>query len=220
MVIKALEIVEPSKPRVLTSSSPAIELPLSHLDIPRRDNGNDHRIIATHPERIVQNEGLLMPRENVELFLPSRLGFEKIARNAAGALATEMGFSPDRIEDLKTAVAEACMNAIEHGNLEDRATSVNVLLSASQDHIEVRIEDRGRQHIPNPLPPPGGVDKSRGWGLFFIQNLMDEVEITKLPEGGNIVKMTIYLGPEEPSDDDFVPDEPSADASEWIEQNE
>jgi serine/threonine-protein kinase RsbW len=147
------------------------------------------------------------------------LGFEKIARNAAGALATEMGFSTDRIEDLKTAVAEACMNAIEHGNLEDRATSVNVLLSASQDHIEVRVEDRGRQNIPNPLPPPGGVDKSRGWGMFFIQNLMDEVEITKLPEGGNIVKMTIYLGTEDASDDE-VTDEPSADASEWIEQNE
>lgn len=220
MVIRALEVVEPSKPKVLTSSSPSVELPMLHLDIPQRDNGSDHRIISTHPERIAQNEGLLMPRENVELFIPSRLGFEKIARNAASALATEMGFSPDRIEDLKTAVSEACMNAIEHGNLEDRATSVNVLLSASPDHLEVRVEDRGRQYIPNPLPPPGGVDKSRGWGMFFIQNLMDEVEITKLPEGGNIVKMTIYLGMEEPTDNDTVADEPSADASEWIEQNE
>jgi len=26
-----------------------------------------------------------------------------------------MGFSEDRIEDLKTAVAEACINAMEHG---------------------------------------------------------------------------------------------------------
>ncbi|MEE9213674.1 MAG: ATP-binding protein, partial [Thermodesulfobacteriota bacterium] len=31
-------------------------------------------------------------------------------------LAKEIGFSDDRIEDLKTAVSEACLNAIEHGN--------------------------------------------------------------------------------------------------------
>lgn len=142
-------------------------------------------------------EGYPMPRENVEVFLPSTLGYEKVARDAAEAIAREMGFSEDRIDDLKTAVAEACMNAIEHGNLEDRSTSVTVLLSAAANHLEVRVEDRGRKSIPNPLPTPGGADKTRGWGMFFIQNLMDEVEITELPEGGNLVKMTIYLGKDE-----------------------
>jgi serine phosphatase RsbU (regulator of sigma subunit)/anti-sigma regulatory factor (Ser/Thr protein kinase) len=149
-----------------------------------------------------QREGYQMPRENVEVFLPSTLGYEKVARDAAEAIAREMGFSDDRIDDLKTAVAEACMNAIEHGNLEDRSTSVTVLLSAAADSLEVRVEDRGRQIIPNPLPAPGGEDKSRGWGMFFIQNLMDEVEITELPEGGNLVKMTIYLGTDKEDEDE------------------
>jgi serine/threonine-protein kinase RsbW len=47
--------------------------------------------------------------EQVEIFLPSTLGYEKVARSAAEAVASEMGFSEDRIEDLKTAIAEACM---------------------------------------------------------------------------------------------------------------
>ncbi|RPJ01442.1 MAG: ATP-binding protein, partial [Chloroflexi bacterium] len=46
--------------------------------------------------------------ELVELHLPSVLGYEKVARSAAEAIALRMEFSSDRIEDLKTAVAEAC----------------------------------------------------------------------------------------------------------------
>src|SRR2546423_15677035 len=81
--------------------------------------------------------------EQVEIFLPSTLGYEKVARNAAEADAEEMGFSPDRIEDLKTAIAEACMNAIEHGNQEDQTTSVTVLLTAAQQQLEIKVADEG-----------------------------------------------------------------------------
>jgi serine/threonine-protein kinase RsbW len=52
---------------------------------------------------------------NVEVRLPSRLGYEKGAMSTAASVAKLMGFREDRIEDLKTAVAEACINAIEHG---------------------------------------------------------------------------------------------------------
>src|SRR5579872_7315983 len=76
--------------------------------------------------------------ERVEIFLPSTLGYEKVARSAAEAVAQEMGFSDDRIEDLKTAVAEACMNAIEHGNQGSQTAAVTVLLTAANEQLEVR----------------------------------------------------------------------------------
>ena len=38
----------------------------------------------------------------VEVRLPSRLGFEKVAMSTAAGMAKLMGFSEDRIEDLKT----------------------------------------------------------------------------------------------------------------------
>ena len=49
---------------------------------------------------------------SVEVRLPSRMGFEKVAMSTAASVAKLMGFREDRIEDLKTAVAEACINAI------------------------------------------------------------------------------------------------------------
>src|SRR5258708_36594446 len=111
--------------------------------------------------------------EQVEIFLPSTLGYEKVARNAAEAVAEEMGFSPDRIEDLKTAIAEACMNAIEHGNQEDKTTSVTVLLTAGDEHLEIKVADEGLTPMPAELPEPGRIGEddegSRGWGMFFIK---------------------------------------------------
>jgi len=136
--------------------------------------------------------------EQVEIFLPSTLGYEKVARSAVEALAADMGFSHDRIEDLKTAVAEACMNAIEHGNLESKTASVSVLLTATPKHLEVQVSDEGVQPMPDQLPEPGRYGEEgeiRGFGMFFIENLVDEVEVTRLPEGGNMVRMVIYLTP-------------------------
>ena len=48
----------------------------------------------------------------VELHLPSRLGYEKVAMDAAASLARRMGFSADRVDALRTALAEAITNAI------------------------------------------------------------------------------------------------------------
>ena len=72
----------------------------------------------------------------VEVKLPSRMGFEKVAMSTASAVARLMGFRDDRIEDLKTAVAEACINAIEHGNRLNEQLSIGVVLSAGEDRSE------------------------------------------------------------------------------------
>src|SRR5665213_4083808 len=80
---------------------------------------------------------------SIELRLPSRLGFEKIAMNTAASAGRIMGFPEDRIEDLKTAISEACINAIEHGNKMDESLIVKVTLSMTPDSLEVRILDTG-----------------------------------------------------------------------------
>ena len=166
------------------------------------------------------DEEYIMPRENVEIFIPSILGFEKVARSAAEALARQMGLEAEKIEDVKTAVAEAVMNAIEHGNLEDKATSVTVMFSASDDHLEIRVQDRGRQIVPNPLPVPGSGDSSRGWGIFFMQSLMDEFEISRSPEG-NEIRMTIFVNKEESEGESSDENEATpSDSDEWVDQGE
>jgi serine/threonine-protein kinase RsbW len=136
--------------------------------------------------------------EQVELFLPSTPGYEKVARNAAQAVAEKMGFSSDRTEDVMTAVAEACLNAMEHGNHFDQRASVAILLTVSSAELEVRVADHGFTQLSNELPTAGRMDDEgyvRGLGMYFISELVDELEVSQLPEGGNQVRMVIHLLP-------------------------
>jgi serine/threonine-protein kinase RsbW len=138
----------------------------------------------------------------VEVRLPSRLGFEKIAMGTAASVAKLMGFPDDRIEDLKTAVAEACINAIEHANRLDDSLSISVILSASDDSLEVKVVDEGKGVSRRPANPDidrkmHGEEGTRGMGMFLIEALVDEAEWVKGSKGKNsYVRLVIRLGKE------------------------
>ena len=138
-----------------------------------------------------------MADNKVELHIPSVMGYEKIAMECAASTAKKMGFTEDRIEDLKTAVAEACLNAIEHGNKMDSSTKVGITLTVEESKLQVSVKDQGKG-IDQILTPSienkvGGKDKPRGWGIFLIKSLVNEVSFEPSPEGGNVTKMIIYL---------------------------
>ncbi len=135
----------------------------------------------------------------VEVRLPSRLGFEKVAMSTAAAVAKLMGFREDRIEDLKTAVAEACINAIEHGNRLNEKLSVGVVLSAGEDALEVKVIDDGKGMTTQPAKPDidrkmHGEEDPRGMGMFLIQALVDEAEWVAGSDGkSSYVRLVIRL---------------------------
>jgi serine/threonine-protein kinase RsbW len=139
----------------------------------------------------------------IELSLPSRLGYERVAMDAASTLAARMGFHGDRVDALKTAVSEAVTNAIEHGNQHNEAMKVVVLLTARESELIVNVMDEGNKRLDQSrihnepvieakyVP---GIDIDRGgWGIWLIRELMDEVEFTTAPSGGNQVRMVIHL---------------------------
>jgi serine/threonine-protein kinase RsbW len=134
----------------------------------------------------------------IELSLPSKLGYEKVAMNTAASVAKLMGFTPDRIEDLKTAVAEACINSIEHGNNLDESLKVGVILSMTDNSLEVKVRDQG--HGPHgEIPKPDidlkmeGEESPRGMGMFLIQALVDEAEWTSSEQNGSCARLVIHL---------------------------
>jgi serine/threonine-protein kinase RsbW len=135
----------------------------------------------------------------VEVRLPSRMGFEKVAMSTASAVAKLMGFPDDRVEDLKTAVAEACINAIEHGNRLNEKLSVGVVLSAGADSLEVKVIDDGKGMRKQPSKPDidrkmHGEEDPRGMGMFLIQALVDEAEWVAGSEGkSSYVRLVIRL---------------------------
>jgi len=138
---------------------------------------------------------------SVHVHLPSELGYEKVAMSTAASMAALMGFSKDRIEDLKTAVAEACINAIEHGNHLNNLLTVGVVLSSTDDQLEVKVIDDGTGIIANPRAPDidrkvHGEEDPRGMGMFLIQALVDEAEWHQGPPGKSFVRLVIKLDKE------------------------
>jgi serine/threonine-protein kinase RsbW len=97
----------------------------------------------------------------------------------------ELGLSEQRLERLKTAVAEATMNAMEHGNRYRSEVSVVIEVLSSDTDLFVRITDQGGSPVPTPdkeVPDLEakleGMQTPRGWGLFLIRNMVDEMHIT------------------------------------------
>ena len=135
----------------------------------------------------------------VEVRLPTKMGYEKVAMSTASAVAKLMGFREDRIEDLKTAIAEACINAIEHGNRLNEKLSVGVVLSAGADQLEVKVIDDGTGIKKVPAKPDidrkmHGEEDPRGMGMFLIQALVDEAEwVTGTDGRSSYVRLVIRL---------------------------
>jgi len=138
---------------------------------------------------------------SVEVRIPSRLGFEKVAMSTAASMAQIMGFSQDRIDDLKTAVAEACINAMEHGNKLKASVPVGVVLSMLPGSLEVKVLDDGTGMKAKPPKPDidrkmTGEEEARGMGMFLIQALVDEVEWVPKLHGQSFVRLVIRLNSE------------------------
>jgi serine phosphatase RsbU (regulator of sigma subunit)/anti-sigma regulatory factor (Ser/Thr protein kinase) len=116
--------------------------------------------------------------------LPSEPGREREAIARVAAAVAALGIAPDRLERLKTAVGEATMNAMEHGNRYEAERPVSIRVSADGARLEVEITDLGGpREIPDPEVPDlaaklAGEQAPRGWGLFLIEQMVDELTTT------------------------------------------
>jgi len=115
----------------------------------------------------------------------SEPGNERLAMDRVAEVVKELGLSKERLERLKTAVAEATMNAMEHGNRYRSEVPVVIEVLSSGVDLSVRIDDRGKSLVPDPdTEVPNletkleGLQTPRGWGLFLIRNMVDEIHIT------------------------------------------
>ena len=139
-------------------------------------------------------------RTLAEFSLSSEPGNERSASEQVTLAVKELNLSAKRLERLKTAVAEATMNAMEHGNKyrPDLPVSVRVLISEAESALSVQITDRGGdQPIPDPEMPDldaklAGQQTPRGWGLFLIEKMVDEVYVTS-DERHHTVELILYL---------------------------
>ncbi len=130
----------------------------------------------------------------VTLALPMVADMEIEASKTATAIAESMRMSPDRIDEVRMAVVEACINALEHSHSSDPEVFVTfeVLGEKDPEKLRITVRDNGVGFAMDAVEEPAIGAKSkaprkRGWGLKIIRGLMDEVEIRSGSEGTTVV---------------------------------
>ena len=141
-------------------------------------------------------------RTLAELSLPSEPGNERQATQEVARAVSGLGLPERTLERLKTAVAEATMNAMEHGNRYDPDVPVKIQVWLLEESLLVRIIDRGGSPPPSPnaTEEPDlqakleGRQTPRGWGLFLIKNMVDEVRVSGNPDHHTVELVMLLKG--------------------------
>jgi serine/threonine-protein kinase RsbW len=122
------------------------------------------------------------------LFLEMDSALDQLAeaRRLVEEVVAGAGLDDERIYNLKVAVSEACANAIEHSSSDSQVT-LCVWLQDERLLIEIRHPGDFR------LASNRANDIHRGLGLPLMVALMDEVKINRLPGGGTLVSLSLFL---------------------------
>ena len=138
-----------------------------------------------------------------EFSVPSEPGNERLSAEMVASVIKDVGLTQQRLERLETAVAEAAMNAMEHGNHYRAELPVLIEVSASDTQLSVKITDEGsgppafHAETPDLEAKLKGMQTPRGWGLFLIKNMVDDMEVTG-DEHHHTVELILHLeGPAE-----------------------
>ncbi|HSB12591.1 MAG TPA: ATP-binding protein [Blastocatellia bacterium] len=154
----------------------------SHLDL-----------IQDHLTRLAL-EGEVRPASEFELVIPVEDEAELIAARTAEQIARAAGFDTESVNQIKTAIIEACINAAEHGDSPDK--KIHQLFAIDEDRLIITVSNKGKTFgwanepsAPSVVQPAKG---TRGRGLQIIRALMDEVKFERTDDGARLV-MIKYL---------------------------
>lgn len=139
----------------------------------------------------------MSPRREVHLTIPIAPEMEMAAMAQVAALGEWMEMGRDKIDEVKMAVAEACINAFEHSQTPDRKVDIEFRIDSEGEvtdrpYLEVDVSDAGRGFDPARLEAPEIAAKlkarrKRGWGIRIIESLMDDVRIESGTRGTRII---------------------------------
>jgi serine/threonine-protein kinase RsbW len=144
-------------------------------------------IKALKAEEIV---GEKLKANEYEMIVPMGDDTELIAAHAIEEIAKRHHFQPKAINQIKTALVEACINATEHSHSPDR--KIYQRFTVEDDRIVITISNRGLRLADKKAVEVSPNEGRRGWGLKLMKSLMDEVKLEQVDDGTRI-SMTKYL---------------------------
>ncbi len=127
-------------------------------------------------EKINENE--------FEMVIPMGEDTELIAAYAVEELARRHSFETKAINQIKTALVEACINATEHSHSPDR--KIYQKFTLEDNKITITISNRGLRFKGKETKEINPEKGRRGWGLKLMRSLMDEVKFEQVDDGTKI----------------------------------
>jgi serine/threonine-protein kinase RsbW len=136
--------------------------------------------------------------DTFKLDLPANLRYLNLVGACIGAILerTEGVHDADSLRySIELAVQETCTNVVEHAYAgQDGRIQVEFTLSHAPRRLTVDVRDKGKPFDPGSVPPPPLDEvQYRGYGLFLMQELMDEIDYHS-DAGGNHWHMVKNLG--------------------------
>jgi anti-sigma regulatory factor (Ser/Thr protein kinase) len=128
------------------------------------------------------------------LTVPSRFEYLATIADFIAETGHDAGYDQDMIFHVQMAVDEACSNVIEHAYQGQNKGDITLSCDCQNQEWAIAIFDTGRSFDPNSVPEPNldaSLDdiKTGGLGLYFMRQLMDEVEFTFDEKTGNKLRM-------------------------------
>lgn len=109
-----------------------------------------------------------------------------LARQAIAGFASQCGFLEEEVSDIRLAAGEALSNAVEHG-IETPDRQIVVACDFRHDELTIEIQDNGSAFVePSHRSSVEPDDRGRGFGIFLMRRLMDEVSFAR---NGTIVRL-------------------------------
>lgn len=119
-----------------------------------------------------------MMNSEIKLKIPSILDNVRIVESFIDHAKDKFMINDDIYGNIMISVTESVINAIVHGNGNDKAKNVMLSLKVSPNDLRFTVSDEGKGFDHNLLPDPTApenIESTGGRGIFLIQNLADEV---------------------------------------------
>ena len=134
-----------------------------------------------------REESMMKPTK-MDLNIPLQPDIELMAAHTASGVGEFIGLDQDKMDEVKMALIEACINAVEHSKSKDERLTIDFTVEA--DRLTIVISDRGhgfdKENVDEQIRHRRAQGERRGWGLKLMKELMDDVKIESDKTGTTI----------------------------------
>lgn len=120
-----------------------------------------------------------------EFVLPGQLGSERLALHQVTEAVQELYLPASHLERLKTALAEAVLNAIEHGGRSRLDLPLLIRVQVSEKALQGCVTEPVRSEL-------AGQSLLRGWSFFLIEKMMDDLGLGGA-DAHHTIELFLYL---------------------------